>query len=144
MTDIVDRLRERSGEYDEYAWHSDIELEAADEIERLRDQVRRMSRNGADLTAFTPTRLLVRQLFEDQDGSMALGIGPFGDGSADDNVTVGPHPGFSSDCFVMSFAAGSNQHGFSPSDAQAARYLIQAVLGWLDYVEARQREEQGS
>jgi hypothetical protein len=39
MTDIVDRLRERSGEYDEYAWHSDIELEAADEIEKLRGQL---------------------------------------------------------------------------------------------------------
>lgn len=33
--DLVKRLREKSGTYDEYAWHSDIELEAADEIERL-------------------------------------------------------------------------------------------------------------
>jgi hypothetical protein len=34
--DIVARLRERSGKYDLYDWHSDIELEAADEIERLK------------------------------------------------------------------------------------------------------------
>jgi len=35
MADIVDRLRERAHQYDEYAWHSDIELEAAAMIERL-------------------------------------------------------------------------------------------------------------
>ena len=40
MVDIVDRLRERSGKYDEYAWHSDIEIEAAIEIERLRESLR--------------------------------------------------------------------------------------------------------
>jgi len=34
--DIVARLRKRAHEYDEYDWHSEIELEAADEIERLR------------------------------------------------------------------------------------------------------------
>ena len=39
VTDIVERLRERAHEFDEYAWHSDIELEAADEIERLRKQL---------------------------------------------------------------------------------------------------------
>lgn len=35
--DIVDRLRERAGQYDEYDWHGAIEREAADEIERLRE-----------------------------------------------------------------------------------------------------------
>ena len=34
--DIVDRLRERAGQYDECDWHGAIEREAADEIERLR------------------------------------------------------------------------------------------------------------
>ena len=34
--DIVQRLRERAGQYDEYDWHGAIEREAADEIERLR------------------------------------------------------------------------------------------------------------
>lgn len=33
--DLVKRLRETSGKYDEYCWHSDIELEAADRIEEL-------------------------------------------------------------------------------------------------------------
>jgi len=36
MSDIVERLRAKSGEYDSYGWYSDIVLEAADEIERLR------------------------------------------------------------------------------------------------------------
>jgi len=35
MTDIVKRLRERAGQNDECAWHGDIELEAANMIERL-------------------------------------------------------------------------------------------------------------
>ena len=39
LSDIVVRLRERSGQYDEYAWHCEIELEAAKEIERLRDEL---------------------------------------------------------------------------------------------------------
>jgi len=33
---LVERLRAISGQYDEYGWHGEIELEAADEIERLR------------------------------------------------------------------------------------------------------------
>ena len=33
--DLVKRLRERAGKYDEYDWHGDIELEAADRIEKL-------------------------------------------------------------------------------------------------------------
>jgi hypothetical protein len=33
--DLVERLRETSGKYDEYCWHSDIELEAANRIEEL-------------------------------------------------------------------------------------------------------------
>ena len=35
MTDLTKRLRQRAGEYDEYDWHREIELEAADEIEQL-------------------------------------------------------------------------------------------------------------
>jgi hypothetical protein len=42
MADIVDRLRERAHQYDEYAWHGDIELEAAETIESLRRQIRDM------------------------------------------------------------------------------------------------------
>jgi len=42
MADIVDRLRERAHKYDEYAWHGDIELEAAEKIESLRREIRDM------------------------------------------------------------------------------------------------------
>ena len=41
MTDIVARLRERAGKYDEYDWHGKIELEAADAIERLQKSLKR-------------------------------------------------------------------------------------------------------
>lgn len=34
--DIIERLRKRAGKYDEYDWHSAIELEAAQEIYNLR------------------------------------------------------------------------------------------------------------
>jgi len=43
MTDIselVKRLRERSGQYDEYGWHSEIELEAADALEAQAKEIR--------------------------------------------------------------------------------------------------------
>ena len=40
MSNIKCRLRERAGHYDEYDWHREIELEAADEIERLEKNVR--------------------------------------------------------------------------------------------------------
>ena len=38
--DLVKRLRERSGQYDSHAWHSEIELEAADRIETLESVMR--------------------------------------------------------------------------------------------------------
>lgn len=41
MNDIVKRLRERAGQYDEYGWHNDIELESALEIEALRKSLSR-------------------------------------------------------------------------------------------------------
>lgn len=37
---LVERLRQRAGQYDEYAWHSEIELEAAAEIERMQASLR--------------------------------------------------------------------------------------------------------
>lgn len=33
--EIVAELRARAGKYDEYAWHGDLEIEAAKRIERL-------------------------------------------------------------------------------------------------------------
>lgn len=35
MSDLSARLRDRAGKYDEYAWHGDIELEAAAALDRL-------------------------------------------------------------------------------------------------------------
>ena len=89
-----------------------------------------------DLGGITPARLLMRRLFEQQDKFLTLDIGPFGDGSDSDNVQVGPNMGFSDGSFVMSFDAGSNQHCFNPEDAQAIRNLIEAMQGWLDWVES--------
>lgn len=34
-SDLVARLRETSGQYDDHGWHSEIELEAANYIEEL-------------------------------------------------------------------------------------------------------------
>lgn len=135
----VDKLRADSEGYLSLAasYKSDLDEHTAT-IKRLRDQ---MWRNNAELTGFTPTRLLMRQLFEDQDTTLTLDIGYFGDG-VDDSVNVGPNPGFSSDCLVLAFREGS-QHGFSRADAPHVRQLIQAMLGWLDYIEARQKEERG-
>lgn len=118
MTDIVEELRKLAA-----VDGCQASIEAADEIERLR------------CIPPTPTRALMRQLFETQDTTLTLDIGCFGDG-ADDSVSVGPNPGFSKHTFVMSFASGSNQHGFTPDDAAHVRQLIQALLGWLDFVES--------
>ena len=49
MTDnLVERLRETSGKYDEYCWHSDIELEAADRIEQLEKGFRDILKSNDD------------------------------------------------------------------------------------------------
>ena len=89
-----------------------------------------------DLGGISATRLLMRQLFEQRDKFLTLDIGPFGDGSDSDNVQVGPNMGFSDGSLVMSFDAGSNQHCFNTEDAQAVRNLIEAMLGWLDWVDS--------
>jgi len=39
MSDIVERLRGLASKYDEYGVHSDTELEAATEIEKLREAI---------------------------------------------------------------------------------------------------------
>lgn len=47
--DLVKRLREASGKYDEYCWHSDIELEAADRIEELEKGFRDILKSNDDV-----------------------------------------------------------------------------------------------
>jgi hypothetical protein len=46
--DLVKRLRETSGKYDEYCWHSDIELEAANRIEQLEKGFRDILKSNDD------------------------------------------------------------------------------------------------
>jgi hypothetical protein len=48
MSDIVERLRSAAHTYDEYGVHSEIELEAADEIEKLRAVLEKLARLGAE------------------------------------------------------------------------------------------------
>ena len=35
MKELIERLRQKAGQYDEYDWHSVTELEAADALERM-------------------------------------------------------------------------------------------------------------
>ena len=35
MSPLIERLRQKAGQYDEYDWHSVTELEAADALERM-------------------------------------------------------------------------------------------------------------
>ena len=51
MKTIQERLRERSGQYDEEDWHSAIELEAADKIDELEARIRELEPEEAP----TPT-----------------------------------------------------------------------------------------
>jgi hypothetical protein len=62
VKELIERLRQKAGQYDEYDWHSVTELEAADALERLtaeRDEYRSwglqneasFSAEIADLTA---------------------------------------------------------------------------------------------
>jgi len=90
----------------------------------------------ADLGGVSATRLLMRRLFEDQEKFLTLDVGPFGEGEDSDNVQIGPNLGFNSGTFVMSFDAGSNQHAFEPGDADAVRQIIEAMQGWLDWVDS--------
>lgn len=43
---LVSRLRERAGKYDEYDWHGAIELEAANELERLLEEDRQWDKSS--------------------------------------------------------------------------------------------------
>ena len=47
MDDLVARLREAAGKYDDHCGHENIELEAADEIERLRAALRGIESVGS-------------------------------------------------------------------------------------------------
>ena len=54
--DLVARLRETSGKFDEYCWHSDIELEAADRIEKLEAALRKIAKHDMQSIAMDALR----------------------------------------------------------------------------------------
>jgi hypothetical protein len=69
--DLVTRLRETSGKYDEYCWHSDIELEAADRIEQLErallDVAQYASIVDLGFLAKPETRKVLDEIWENKD-----------------------------------------------------------------------------
>lgn len=66
MSDIVERLRKTAHTYDEYAIHSDLELEAADEIEKLRAALQSVMVGGNHLACVIgPNHLLHSASYED-------------------------------------------------------------------------------
>ncbi len=54
--DLVKRLRETSGQYDDHGWHSDIELEAADRIERLEAALEKVAAHDMQAIAMDALR----------------------------------------------------------------------------------------
>jgi hypothetical protein len=67
MTDyreLVKRLRERAGQYDEYGWHSEIELESADALEAQAQEIAQKDARIAELeVAIEPFRQVKAMLF---------------------------------------------------------------------------------
>jgi len=51
ITELVKRMRERSGQYDEYGWHSEIEIEAADALEAQAKEIAKKDTRIAELEA---------------------------------------------------------------------------------------------
>jgi hypothetical protein len=64
MTDyreLVKRLRERAGQYDEYGWHSEIELESADALEAQAKRIAEKDARIAELEAASKAYADVRK-----------------------------------------------------------------------------------
>jgi hypothetical protein len=66
MSDIVERLRGVAHTYDEYGMHSEIELEAANEIEKLRAALQTARRDALEEAAQYHDKLAAaqQQMFE--------------------------------------------------------------------------------
>lgn len=83
------------------------------------------------------TQMLVRAFYEQSISNMTLEVTGWGEEGADcESVKIGPHPGFSNDCLVLTFSSQCNQHGFVPRDAPEVRLIIEALQGWLDWVDS--------
>ncbi len=89
----------------------------------------------------TPTRAFVKRLFERsaEKKPQSLGLDFMAIGEAgDESLSVGPHPGFEPTSFVMSFksdAGGGWQCAFAEHDVEDVRYFIEALQGWVEFVD---------
>lgn len=89
------------------------------------------------------TGSFIKQLFEDAvrdgAGTLTLDFNCFGE-SGQDHVSVGPHPGFETSSFVMSFRSDEGegyQVAFSYEDVHEVRQFVRAMQGWVAFIEAR-------
>jgi formyltetrahydrofolate synthetase len=72
--DLVKRLRETAGQYDEHMWHTDIELEAAARIEELERHVEEWKQRC--LSVFVTMISLVGDTKEERANIRAIFEGP--------------------------------------------------------------------
>lgn len=89
----------------------------------------------------TPTRAFVKRLFErsaeKKSQSLGLDFMAIGD-DGNESLSIGPHPGFWATSFVMSFksdAGGGWQGAFSEHDVDDVRDFIEALQGWVEFVD---------
>ena len=52
MKELIERLRQKAGQYDEYDWHSVTELEAADALERMESELKTANRIKIEQTDY--------------------------------------------------------------------------------------------
>jgi len=97
------------------------------------------------MTDMGATGAFIKQLFEDAKkhgaGTLTLDLNGLGE-VGDDGIAIGPHPGFAPTSFVMSFRSEANQRGdqwaFSADDIHEVRHFIQALQGWVSFIEEQQ------
>jgi len=93
------------------------------------------------------TKAFVRRLFERsaEKKSQSLGLDLLAIGEAgDESLSIGPHPGFEPTSFVMSFksdAGGGWQCAFAEHDVEDVRDFIEALQGWVEFVDELHAEE---
>jgi hypothetical protein len=93
------------------------------------------------------TKAFVRRLFEKaaekKSQTLKLDFVCIGE-SGEESLSVGPHPGFWATSFVMSFgsdAGGGWQCAFSEHDVEDVRDFIEALQGWVEFVDELHAEE---
>ena len=91
------------------------------------------------------TGAFMKQLFEDAKkhgaGTLTIDLNGLGE-IGDDGIAIGPHPGFAPTSFVMSFRSETGERGdqwaFSAEDIQEVRHFVQALQGWIAFIEEQQ------